>query len=259
MRCRGRGVSRTRHPSLTDQLVRWVDRTHQSRPTGVAHFDDVLDGESAAGAPANAGETRKRIVRAARLVFSERGYAGATFQEIAVRAGVSRPAINHYFPNKRALFRAVVDHTNELVVASGIERALSETSLLGRLSAFVAVAMHAGIETSSTAAFLVTNVVESRRHPELSKADNNAVEISKSFLHWAVNDTIERGEVSADIDIPALTEKLLALLCGVGFYAGYVRPPQNEPKRSACSSWCSRSVPQSAPAACSPRLLLARS
>jgi AcrR family transcriptional regulator len=215
----------------------------------VAHFDDVLDGESAAGAPANAGETRKRIVRAARLVFSERGYAGATFQEIAVRAGVSRPAINHYFPNKRALFRAVVDHTNELVVASGIERALSETSLLGRLSAFVAVAMHAGIETSSTAAFLVTNVVESRRHPELSKADNNAVEISKSFLHWAVNDTIERGEVSADIDI----------LCGVGFYAGYVRPPQNEPKRSACSSWCSRSVPQSAPAACSPRLLLARS
>jgi len=167
-------------------------------------------------------------VRAARQVFTERGYAGATFQEIAVRAGLSRPAINHYFASKRTLFRAVVDHTNELVVTSGIERALSETSLLGRLSAFVAVAMHASIENPATAAFLVANVVESQRHPELSTPDNDALRISASFLHWAVNDAIERGEVAADVDVPALTEALLALLCGVGFYAGYVRRPQDE-------------------------------
>jgi TetR/AcrR family transcriptional regulator, repressor for uid operon len=177
---------------------------------------------------ANADDTRKRVVRAARQVFTERGYAGATFQEIATRADLTRPAIHHYFPSKRALFRAVVDHTNELVVASGIERALSETSLLGRLSAFVAVAMHAGIENPATAAFLVANVVESRRHPELSTPDNDALEISRCFLHWAVNDAIERGEVTADVDTPALTETLLALFCGVGFYASYVRRPHDE-------------------------------
>jgi len=176
----------------------------------------------------NAGETRKRVVRAARLVFTERGYAGATFQEIAMRAGLTRPAIKHYFPSKQTLFRAAVDHTNELVMASGIDRALGETSLMGRLSVFVAVAMHAGIENPATAAFLAANVVESRRHPELRTPDNDALEISRSFLHWAVNDAIERGEVAADIDIPALTETLLALLCGVGFYAGYVRRPGDE-------------------------------
>jgi AcrR family transcriptional regulator len=177
---------------------------------------------------ANANETRKRIVRAARQVFTERGYVGATFQEIANRANLTRPAINHYFPSKRALFRAVADHTNELVVASGIERARGETSLAGRLSAFVTVAMHASIENPSTAAFLVADVVESRRHPELSTPDNDSLEISRSFLHWAVNDAIERGEVAADIDVPALAETLLVLLCGVGFYAGYVRRPHDE-------------------------------
>ncbi len=176
----------------------------------------------------NADDTRKRVVRAARLVFTERGYAGATFQEIATRADLTRPAINHYFPSKRALFRAVVDHTNELVVASGIERALRETTLLGRLSAFVAVAMHSSIENPATAGFLVTNVVESRRHPELNTPDNDALENSRNFLHWAVNDAIQRGEVAADIDIPGLTETLLVLLCGVGFYAGYVQRPHDE-------------------------------
>jgi TetR/AcrR family transcriptional regulator, repressor for uid operon len=177
---------------------------------------------------ANADETRKRIVGAARLVFSERGYAGATFQEIATRADLTQPAINHYFPSKRIVFQAVVADTNELVVASGIERALSETSLFGRLSAFVAVAMHAGIENPATAAFLAANVVESQRYPELSTPGNDALEISRSFLHWAVNDAIERGEVAAEVDIAALTETLLTLLCGVGFYAGYVRRPQDE-------------------------------
>ncbi len=181
------------------------------------------------GRPAavKADETRKRILRAAREVFSERGYDGATFQAIAVRADLTRPAINHYFPSKQALYRAVVDQTNELVVAAGIERAGRETSLMGRLSAFLTVAMQANTKHPSTAAFLVTNVLESQRHPELNTTDNDAVRISREFLNWAVNDAIERGEVAADIDVFALTETLLAVLCGVGFYAGYLRRPRD--------------------------------
>src|ERR1700710_1981147 len=92
---------------------------------------------------AKAAETRERIVRAAREVFSELGYDGATFQAIAVRADLTRPAINHYFPSKRMLYREVVDETNELVVAAGIERAGGETTLMGRLTAFIAAAMDA--------------------------------------------------------------------------------------------------------------------
>jgi TetR/AcrR family transcriptional regulator, repressor for uid operon len=176
---------------------------------------------------AKADETRKRIVRAARLVFSERGYDGATFQAIAVRADLTRPAINHYFASKRMLYRAVVEQTNELVVAAAIEEARRETSLMGRLSAFIIVAVHANADHPSTSAFLVTNVLESQRHPELSTAENDAVRISREFLHWAVNDAIERGEVAADIDVGALAETMLAVLCGVGFYAGYLRDPHD--------------------------------
>ena len=107
-------------------------------------------------------------MRAAREVFSELGYDAATFQAIAVRADLTRPAINHYFASKRVLYREVVEQTNEMVVAAGMARAQGETSLLGRLSAFFAAAMQADSEDRSAAAFLVTSVLEAQRHPELT-------------------------------------------------------------------------------------------
>lgn len=175
---------------------------------------------------AKADETRKRIVNAARQVFSECGYDGATFQAIAVRADLTRPAINHYFPNKRVLYREVADQTNGFVVTGGIERARAETTMMGRLSAFITVSLQAENENPSTAAFLVTSVLESQRHPELTRPENDPVLISREFLRWTVNDAIERGELVPDTDVTTLTEALLAVLCGVGLYAGYIRTDQ---------------------------------
>jgi len=175
---------------------------------------------------AKADETRKRILHAARLVFSERGYDGATFQAIAVRADLTRPAINHYYSSKRALYREVVNQTNELVVVAGVQSAERETTLVGRLTAFISAAVRANSENPSTSAFLVTTVLESQRHPELSTTENDAVRISREFLMRVVNDAIEHGELAADIDASAVVETLLVVLCGVGFYAGYVRSNQ---------------------------------
>ena len=170
-----------------------------------------------------ADDTRKRILHAARQVFSERGYDGATFQAIAVRADLTRPAINHYFSSKRVLYREVVYQTNKLVVTASIERAEREPTLMGRLTAFISAAVLANSENPSASAFLVTNVLESQRHPELSATENDAVRISREFLMRVVNDAIGRGEIAADIDASALVETLLVVLCGVGFYAGYVQ------------------------------------
>ena len=105
----------------------------------VAQFSNAATASRRPGRPpaAKADETRKRIVNAARQVFSEHGYDGATFQAIAVRADLTRPAINHYFPSKRVLYREVVDQTNELVVTAGIERARKASTMVGRLSAFI--------------------------------------------------------------------------------------------------------------------------
>lgn len=140
-----------------------------------------------------------------------------------MRADLTRPAINHYFSSKKLLYCDLVDQTNELVVTSGIENAKRVPKLMDRLAEFIGVAMRADTEDPSVSPFLVTAVLESQRHPELHRNDNDAVVISRKFLNWAVNDAIERGELKAGTDVSSLAETLLVVLCGVGFYAGYLR------------------------------------
>ncbi len=55
-----------------------------------------------------AGEVDERILEAARQVFLERGLAGASMDEIASLACAGKPTIYARFPNKEALFAAVV-------------------------------------------------------------------------------------------------------------------------------------------------------
>ena len=51
--------------------------------------------------------TRQLLVSVARELFTERGYAGTSVEEIIQRAGVARGALYHHFQGKDALFRAV--------------------------------------------------------------------------------------------------------------------------------------------------------
>jgi TetR/AcrR family transcriptional regulator, repressor for uid operon len=171
---------------------------------------------------AKAAETRKRILRAAREVFSERGYDAATFQAIAIRADLTRPAINHYFSNKRVLYREVVKETNEVVVTASVQRAQRETTLIDRVSAFIDGTTQADIENRTAAAFLITVALESKRHPDLSHEEADSIRITREFLSWAIDDAIKGGELASDTDASALTETLIAVLLGVGFHAGFV-------------------------------------
>ncbi|GJF08217.1 TetR family transcriptional regulator [Mycolicibacterium cyprinidarum] len=171
---------------------------------------------------AKAAETRERILRAARGVFSELGYDAATFQAIAIRADLTRPAINHYFANKRVLWREVIDQANATIISAGIDRAHEETALIDRLSAFLAVVMRTDAEDRSAAAFLVTSVLETQRHPELRSDEHDVLKNSRAFVTWAVSDAIERGELSTDTDVGHLVEMLVAVVWGMGFYAGFV-------------------------------------
>ena len=51
--------------------------------------------------------TQGALLRAARELFAERGYAGTATEEIVLRAGVTRGALYHQFRDKEDLFRAV--------------------------------------------------------------------------------------------------------------------------------------------------------
>ena len=70
---------------------------------------------------ANPSETglpaAEQILTAARQLFRQQGFKGASTREIAQAAGLRQPSLFHYFKNKNEIFRAVVAQTVEPVIA----------------------------------------------------------------------------------------------------------------------------------------------
>jgi AcrR family transcriptional regulator len=54
-------------------------------------------------------EIREKIVNAAIEIFLEKGFAGASMQKVAARAGISVSNIYNYFESKEKLFYEIVD------------------------------------------------------------------------------------------------------------------------------------------------------
>ena len=60
-----------------------------------------------------AAERREVIVRTATEVFAERGYDGASIDEIARRSGVSAPVVYDHFASKQDLYQRLLERTRD--------------------------------------------------------------------------------------------------------------------------------------------------
>ena len=77
------------------------------------------------GARLSRGARRAQLLLAARDVFAAQGYHAAAMDDIAERAGVSKPVLYQHFPGKLELYQALVStYAEELVgrVAAAIEQ-----------------------------------------------------------------------------------------------------------------------------------------
>jgi AcrR family transcriptional regulator len=167
-------------------------------------------------------DTREEILRVARQVFSELGYERTTFQEIASRAGLTRPAVNHYFRDKTALYRALFDSVKESVVGASVGQAVAQETLPGQLSAFLDAAVQIDSGDRSFARFMAASVLDGYRHEGLRGSTLEQIEQVREFVRLALRSAVESGEVREDLDIPAVTEMLIAILWGMALYAGFV-------------------------------------
>lgn len=170
----------------------------------------------------NAADTRARILRAARAVFSEVGYDAATFQAIADRADLTRPAINHYFSGKAELYREVLRQTNEIFVEWSARRSQDEVTLAGKIRAYISSGLESLEEERSAAAFLITSVVEAQRHPELVDPRDDTNQGTLAFVLSAIKTAVASGDVSPDVDVESVADMLVSLLWGMTIYGGFV-------------------------------------
>src|SRR6476661_6871193 len=73
----------------------------------------------------SAGERREQLLAVGRSVFAEKGFTAVTVEEIAQRAGVTKPIVYEHFGGKEGLYAVIVDREMEHVIAS-VSEAIAE-------------------------------------------------------------------------------------------------------------------------------------
>src|SRR5579863_3497124 len=80
-------------------------------------------------------KTRAAIVKAAKRIFGESGFAATTMDDIAAAAKVAKGAVYHHFKTKEAVFDAVFDETSRELVTEVDRIARGETDALAAMAA----------------------------------------------------------------------------------------------------------------------------
>ena len=153
-----------------------------------------------------AGEVDARILDAARKVFLERGFGGASIDEIAEVARSGKPTIYARFRDKRALFTAVMmrdilsritDFKAGVPVGATVEE---------RLTSAASTLLHWGFD-SDRIALMRLAIAEARRFPDLaSTVGAKARELSTELGVHLLEQVAQSDELSS---LPAFAPERL--------------------------------------------------
>ena len=154
-----------------------------------------------------AGEVDARILDAARKVFLEHGFEGASIEEIAEVARSGKPTIYARFRDKRALFTEVVTRD----ILSRITEFTSEVStgatIEERLRSAAITLLHWGLD-SDRIGLMRLAIAEARRFPDLAATvSRTARELSTELGVHLLNDLTQSDELGS---LPAFTPERLA-------------------------------------------------
>ena len=163
-----------------------------------------------------AGEVEERILDAASRVFLERGFDGASIDEIAVEAHAGKPTIYARFPGKEALFSAVV--AQKIRQISRLDGLTATGSSSEQRLRTLAIALLERALASDAVALVRVAVAESRRFPDLAatvgrmarERGNQAV--AKLLGELARSDEMAALPAFAPENLPATTRRFTEMI-----------------------------------------------
>jgi TetR/AcrR family transcriptional repressor of nem operon len=158
-------------------------------------------------------ETRQRIVDAAADLIFRQGVAHTTIDDVRAAAGVSSSQLYHYFDDKPALVRAVVDHQADTMVGGQENFDFSTLNGLRAWRDFVVASQReqhciGGCPIGSLGGELAETDPDARAH------------VAEGFNRWeatiqsGLREMHARGELPPDTDPDTLALALLATLQG---------------------------------------------
>jgi AcrR family transcriptional regulator len=147
--------------------------------------------------------TREVVFAAAIEIVAERGFAGASIEAIAQRAGVARSTIYRNWPTR----------TDLLLEAVGSEVGQIESLAVGNLRAdLVAIVTRlADLLTSERMGSVVASIILEVRHdPELEELRQRFLASRRSALDGVIGEAVARGDLPANTDLQRAGDELAA-------------------------------------------------
>ncbi|WP_045225064.1 TetR/AcrR family transcriptional regulator [Methyloterricola oryzae] len=139
-----------------------------------------------------------RIIQVAHRLMLERGYAATSIEAIARAAGVAKRTLYDRFPDKRALFAAILQHRLELNLFPGLEQAASETRDIEQALKSIGSHLLAVALTEDAIAMRRLITAEAGRFPELQTV---LYEQGFSRLAACIEEILMRGVKSGELAI----------------------------------------------------------
>jgi AcrR family transcriptional regulator len=165
--------------------------------------------------------TRRALLKAARQVFTARGFQGASLDAVAQRARVTKGALYHHFADKQALFDAVVAGLQAEMTEAVDRQVAGEADRWARLKKGIAAFLDACGETSYRR-LVIHEAPAALGMARFREVDDAAL----SSFHRAIAALQQRGEI--DFDNARLLTRLLAALV---WEAAMLLAEADEPQR----------------------------
>jgi AcrR family transcriptional regulator len=154
------------------------------------------------------GEVEDRILKAARKTFLERGFEGASIDEIALAARAGKPTIYARFGDKRALFTAVVTRDVVSRIAQFGREMPTEGTTEERLASAGIAILHWVLEDERLGLMRLA-IAEASRFPDFaSTVSRTARRLGTEVGARLLGEMAQSGELAT---LPAFASENLAL------------------------------------------------
>lgn len=166
-------------------------------------------------ATAKGRATRERIVRTAAELVAEHGVAAVSLDDVGRRAPASRSQLYHYFADKDALIRAVVDATSDAVLGAqkGLLEHLDSWAGIDRwFGAMVELQRERSARGGCPIGSLAGQLAE--RDPGARAAIADGLGRWEAHLRDGLTRMRDRGELASDADPAPLATATMATLQG---------------------------------------------
>lgn len=159
-------------------------------------------------------QTREKVLQAAREMFIERGYEGATIRDIAGAAGMSTGAVFASFTDKPELFDAILAEDFAALLDPMQDAARTAPSVREALVALSGVAYRA--HTRQLPLIQAALAASWTRTPEAERLRRDALRPLRALVLEVLERGVERGELSRRFDLRLVADVIWDL-----FLAGY--------------------------------------